>query len=185
MQPLPEQHIAKAATTTVTALSKLYRSTAPIWICRAFVSLVITTSSLMAPRRSSKYFLSMVSTCSARVGLFCGRPVPHSRGKNSSHTQHRTYCPGCLMKFWLYLVVCEYPYKQKKPFEKGISPLSKGKLANKNLFGRFYYPFIKKRHLFIRMKPVFSILHNSKRCTCLTCKFRYGFPRSQIIICTI
>ena len=34
------------------------------------------------------------------------------------------------MKFWLYLVVCEYPYKKKKPFEKGISPLSKGKLAN-------------------------------------------------------
>ena len=33
------------------------------------------------------------------------------------------------MKFWLYLVVCEYPYKKKKPFEKGISPLSKGKLA--------------------------------------------------------
>jgi len=33
------------------------------------------------------------------------------------------------MKFWLYLVVCEYPYKEKKPFEKRISPLPKGSLT--------------------------------------------------------
>lgn len=35
-------------------------------------------------------------------------------------------------------------------------------LANWNLFGRFYYPFIKKFHLFIRMKPMLSIFHNRK-----------------------
>ena len=29
--------------------------------------------------------------------------------------------------------------------------------TNLNLFGRFYYPFIKKFHLFIRMKPMLSI----------------------------
>ena len=33
---------------------------------------------------------------------------------------------------------------------------------NLNLFGRFYYPFIKKFHLFIRMKPMLSIFHNRK-----------------------
>ena len=40
------------------------------------------------------------------------------------------------MKFWFYLVVCEYPYKEKKPFEKGIFPLSKDKLTNGNLLIR-------------------------------------------------
>ena len=40
------------------------------------------------------------------------------------------------MKFWLYLVVCEYTCKQKKPFEKRISPLSKGKLTNWNFWMR-------------------------------------------------
>ena len=34
--------------------------------------------------------------------------------------------------------------------------------TNWNLFGRFYYPFIKKFHLFIRMKPMLSIFHNRK-----------------------
>ena len=34
--------------------------------------------------------------------------------------------------------------------------------VNSNLFGRFYYPFIKKFHLFIRMKPMLSIFHNRK-----------------------
>ncbi len=38
-------------------------------------------------------------------------------------------CLGYMM-IWLYLVVYEYPYKQKKPSEKRIFPLSKGSLIS-------------------------------------------------------
>ena len=44
------------------------------------ISEIMDEAALTAPRRSSKYFLSMVSTCSARARLFCGRTVPHPRG---------------------------------------------------------------------------------------------------------
>ena len=65
------------------------------------------------------------------------------------------------------LVTLDFSVKKKAYGIESIHSMITGTLfhfnsTNWNLFGRFYYPFIKKFHLFIRMKPMLSIFHNRK-----------------------